>query len=368
MKIVYIYPAIATRGGVERILVDKMNLLACEPDYTVYLLTYNQGEHPVSYVLDKRVRHIDLNVRIYAKYRYRGLHRLWEGWKRNHWLCQRLQRTLSEISPNVLVTTTLAELPVLMLWKGRSPLVVESHGGYDHLIDYPVMNWLHRWDVYRRYRLLRKADAIVSLTESDARKWRAVYPQVQVIPNIVHLNQTNQYSELNQKRILFVGRLAEQKGIPELIAVWRLIYERHPDWQLDVYGEGELAQICQSVKGMQVFPPVVDICSKYREGSMLILTSRWEPFGLVIPEAMSYGLPVVSFEGDGPSSIITDGKDGFVVRDRNITAFADKVCQLIADTTLRQRMGMIAQHTAQHYSASRIIPQWKKIFTRLSHY
>ena len=365
MKIVYIYPAIATRGGVERILVDKMNLLACEPDYTVYLLTYNQGEHPVSYVLDKRVRHIDLNVRIYAKYRYRGLHRLWEGWKRNHWLCQRLQRTLSEISPNVLVTTTLAELSVLMLWKGRSPLVVESHGGYDHLIDYPVMNWLHRWDIHRRYRLLRKADAIVSLTESDGQKWRTIYPQVQVIPNVVHLNPTDQYSELNQKRILFVGRLAEQKGIPELIAVWRLIYERHPDWQLDVYGEGELAQICQSVKGMQVFPPVVDICSKYREGSMLILTSRWEPFGLVIPEAMSSGLPVISFEGDGPGEIINDGVDGYIIKDRNIDEFANKVCKLIENVELRQQMGKNAIQKAQRYSVDNIMPMWDELFKSL---
>ena len=334
MKIVYVYSAVAAKGGVERILVDKMNLLAREPDCEVYLLTYNQGTHPVSYALDKHVRHIDLDVRLHAKYRYRGLCRLWEGWKRSRWLCQRLQRTLKEIAPDVLVTATFGDLSLLLRLKGATPLVVESHGGYDHLIDYPLMNWKHRRDICTRYRLLKNADAIVSLTESDARKWRTAYPQVQVIPNVVHLNPTDQYSELAQKRILFVGRLAEQKGIPELIAAWRIIYERHPDWQLDVYGEGELARMCQSVKGLQVFSPVDDIWSKYGESSVLVLTSRWEPFGLVIPEAMSCGVPVVSFEGDGPSSIISDGKDGFLVKNRDITAFADKVCQLIEDETL----------------------------------
>jgi glycosyltransferase involved in cell wall biosynthesis len=368
MKIVYVYPAVAAKGGVERILVDKMNLLAREPDCEVYLLTYNQGTHPVSYALDKHVRHIDLDVRLHAKYRYRGLRRLWEGWKRSRWLCQRLQQTLHAVCPDVLVTATLGDLSLLLKLKGDTPLVVESHGGYDHLIDYPVMNWRACWDIRRRYRLLRKADAIVSLTETDARKWRMSYPQVQVIPNVVHLNPTDRYSELTQKRILFVGRLAEQKGIPELVAVWRQVYERHPDWQLDIYGEGEQARLCQHVQGVHVFPPVADIWSKYRESSMLVLTSRWEPFGLVIPEAMSCGLPVVSFEGDGPSSIISDGKDGFLVKNRDITTFADKVCQLIEDATLRQRMGLLARHSAQRYSADKIIPQWKQLFTRLSHF
>ena len=365
MMIVYIYPAIATKGGVERILVEKMNHLAQDKEYEVVLLTYDQGAHEVSFPLDERVRHIDLNVRTFTQYRYRGLRKLFEGWKLNRLLSQRLKRTLQEIMPNVLVATTNGKLSLLCRLKGNTPLVVESHGGYDHLIDYSVMNWLHRWDIWCRYRALKQADAIVCLSESDACKWRANYSQVQVIPNVVHLNPTGRMSSLEQKRIIFVGRLAEQKGIPELIAMWRIVYLRHPDWQLHVYGDGEYKQMCQDVEGISVFPPIEDIFSKYLESSMLVLTSRWEPFGLVIPEAMSCGLPVVSFEGDGPCGIITDGRDGFIIRNRDTKAFADKVCQLIEDDTLRHRMGQMAQHAAQCYSPACIMPLWRNLFAHL---
>ena len=362
MKIVYVYPTLASWGGVERILIEKMSLLACEDGYEVFALTYNQGNHPVPFQLDARVHHIDLGVRTHVQYQYQGIRRWIEGWKRRRWLRQRMKQTLREISPDVIVTTTSGELSLLCQQKGDTPLIVESHGGYDHLIDYPSMNWLHRWDIRNRYRLLRKASAIVSLTDSDAQKWQAVYPHVWVIPNVVHLNPANLYSQVDQKRIIFAGRLAEQKGIPELIAMWRIVQQRHPDWQLDIYGEGDRERLQQTAKGLQFFSPVADIFSKYRESSMLVLTSRWEPFGLVIPEAMSCGLPVVSFEGDGPNCIITDGVDGFIVKDRDIKIFADRVCQLIEHPELRQRMGRSAVQSVLRYTAERILPMWKELF------
>lgn len=365
MKIVYVYPALASLGGVERILVDKMNLLSQCDGYEVFALTYNQGNHPVPFKLDERVHHIDLQVRTHAKYQYKALHRLWEGWKRSRQLRLRLKQKLAEIAPDIIITTTSGELALLSKLKGNIPLVVESHGGYNHLIDYPTMTWAHRRDISRRYRLLQKVEAIVSLTKSDMQQWKLKYPQVRVIPNVVHLNPKNQNSDRSQKRIIFAGRLVKQKGIPELVTAWRIVYERHPDWQLHIYGEGDYKHVYQYVPGIQVFAPVNNIFEKYRKCSMLVLTSLWEPFGLVIPEAMSCGLPVVSFEGDGPCSIISEGEDGFLVKDRDTTAFADCVCRLIDDEPLRQRMGQAAIKSAQRYAPEHIIPQWKELFESL---
>ena len=362
MRIIYVYPTLATWGGVERILIEKMNLLAREEGYDIYALTYNQGSHQVPYPLDARVHHIDLQVRMHAKYQYRGLRRLWEGWRRKRWLNQRMKQRLDELSPDVIVTTTSGELSLLHRLKGGARLVVESHGGYDHLIDYPKMTWAHRWDIRSRYRLMRKADAIVSLTERDAQQWREGYSRIWVIPNVVHLNPSGIYSKVDQKRILFVGRLAEQKGIPELLAVWRIVYGQHADWELHIYGEGDHERLQQSAEGVKAFPPVAAIFSKYCECSMLVLTSRWEPFGLVIPEAMSCGLPVVSFDCDGPASIITDGEDGFLIKDRNVERLAKRVCQLIEDMDMRRRMGEAAICSSQRFAAAHVMPKWKELF------
>ncbi len=98
----------------------------------------------------------------------------------------------------------------------------------------------------------------------------------------------------------------------------------------------------------------------------MVSTSLFEPFGLVIPEAMSCGLPVVSYDVPyGPASIISDGVNGFLINKRNINEFANRVCQLIEDEELRFRIGQAAIKSAQCYRADLIMSKWKELFEEL---
>ena len=366
MRVVFVYPALAIWGGVERIWVDKMNLLVNLYGYDVYLLTYNQGSHAVPYPLDERVHHIDLKVQSHLEYHYHGLRRIWEKIYRRLLLRNRMKHAILSILPDVITTTTAGELSLLLEIKGQLPLVVESHSGYDHLQESDHMTLFGHYKLWKCAQLLKKADAIVSLTDSDASKWRLRYKNVYIIPNIAHQNPYKRYSSGENKRVISVCRFAEQKGIPELIAVWRLVYERHPDWQLDVYGEGDCSYFPKENIGLNVHEPISNIFSKYIESSILILTSRYEPFGLVIPEAMSCGIPVVSFEGDGPSSIITEGYDGYVVKNRSVEQMADTICFLIENKSLRKQIGHNAVVTSQRYSIAEIMPKWKSFYAEIS--
>ena len=148
-----------------------------------------------------------------------------------------------------------------------------------------------------------------------------------------------------------------------------MVRQRHPDWQLRVYGEkGDVEeplwqQLQEDGIGITVYPPTAEIMDVYQQHAMLLLTSRYEPFGMVLPEAMSCGLPVIAFDCPyGPADIITDGVDGFLVNDRNIKDFADKVCLLIENTELRHQMGQAAIRSSQRYQADRIMPAWQKLF------
>ena len=97
------------------------------------------------------------------------------------------------------------------------------------------------------------------------------------------------------------------------------------------------------------------------------MTSRYEPFGLVLPEAMSFGVPVVAFDCPfGPASIITNGKDGFLVKNRDINEFAEKVCLLIENPEMRKAMGRAGIQSSQRYSAFLIMPKWKALFEQIS--
>ena len=115
-----------------------------------------------------------------------------------------------------------------------------------------------------------------------------------------------------------------------------------------------------------VHDPTPDIHNMYMKNSILLMTSIYEPFGLVLPEAMSCGLPVVAFDCPyGPADIITDGVDGFIIKDRNVEEYANKVCLLMDDMSLRQKMGQAGIVSSQRYTAERIMPMWKQFFEQV---
>ena len=117
---------------------------------------------------------------------------------------------------------------------------------------------------------------------------------------------------------------------------------------------------------IHVHKPVCNIFDKYLDSSIFVLTSLYEPFGLVMPEAMSCGLPVVAFNcPSGPANIITDGVDGFLILERDINSFANKLCQLIESIDLRKEMSQAAILSSQKYSANKIMGQWVDLFNEL---
>lgn len=356
MRIVYLYPSIAIAGGVERVLVDKMNYLVSRYGYEVYMITSDQGHNPLPYELDERVHFCDLQILSYTQYKYRGWKRLQEGKRLSKLYHQRLKEKLEEIHPDIIVCTTYQDVRGLLHIKGRVPLVVESHVNFIH-----PDSWHHRARTLFNNSWIGKADAVVTLTQGDTDNWKHVSRHVHVIPNVVYLNETGRYSNCTKKRAIFVGRLVEQKGIPDLTKVWRIVNQRYPDWQLDVYGDGEMESIPE-IK-LFVHPPTTNIMEEYINSSMLLMTSIYEPFGLVLPEAMSCGLPVVAFDCPyGPADIIKHESNGFLVPNRDVNLFADYVCALMESPGLRQNMGAEGIKTAQRYEAERIMPMWKELF------
>lgn len=125
--------------------------------------------------------------------------------------------------------------------------------------------------------------------------------------------------------------------------------------------------IASAGANIELHSPVSNIFSCYHNSAILLLTSLYEPFELVLPEAMSCGLPVVAFDCPyGPADIITDGIDGFLIKDRSVEDFASAVCQLIEDQELRRRTGEAGIKSSRRYSAGDIMPKWKHLFETLT--
>lgn len=367
MRILYITDALAVWGGIERVLSDKTCYLVEHYGYDVHIVTTDQGDHPIPYPLDDRVHFRDLNVKYHHQYRYRGIKRLLKYWQLSYLFLERLKKAINDIRPDVIICVRIEVINTILKAKGKIPLICESHS---LCYAYKYENASIWYRLRYKYALwqIRKADCIVALTEGDAEDWRHVNKNVQVIPNVVHLNEGGEYSRLSSKIVLFVGRFSIQKDIWSLLNIWETVHERYPDWELHVYGEGEyrdtfVNKACKKELMVKVFPPTPDIFDKYLNSSMLILTSLYEPFGLVLPEAMSCGLPVVAFDCPyGPADIIAEGKNGFLIANRDNNLFAEKVMLLIGNETIRKEMGHEAVQASMRYRVDHIMPKWEALF------
>jgi len=370
MRIMYITDALAVWGGIERVLSDKMNYLVQEYGYDVYIVTTEQGKHEIPFPLDERIHVQDLNIRFHQQYNYTGFKRMQKYRELELLYKNRLKDYILEIKPDVISCIRDGYASTVLDIKGSIPTIFESHAMYRDVV-YEKSTLLHRFLIYLKRKKFGRLDKIVTLTQGDADDWKYVCDRVSIIPNVVHLNTSGKYSSCDEKNIIFAGRFDIQKDFGSMIKIWDIVQQRHNDWVLNVYGNGELKQFYENVVQAKklniiIHPAVSDIMDKYRESSMLVMSSLYEPFGLVLPEAMSCGLPVVAFDCPyGPADIIKNGVDGFLVEDRNIEAFANRVCQLIEDVELRRKMGKAAIQSAQRYSNDIIMPQWKRLFCEL---
>ena len=127
----------------------------------------------------------------------------------------------------------------------------------------------------------------------------------------------------------------------ETVNQW--IKEKHLEENVDIVGEQK------------------NVIDYYMNSSVFLSTSRWEGFGVVVTEAMECGLPVVSFKTDGPSEIITDQKDGYLIENYDLKKYADAVEALMTDADLRKRMSRNAQERAKDFYTDRIAEEWEKL-------
>jgi glycosyltransferase involved in cell wall biosynthesis len=220
-------------------------------------------------------------------------------------------------------------------------------------------------------------DVLTVLTHADevdyARALASAPVRIVRIPNAVPPLDGGTPS-LDAKVVLAAGRLEVQKGFDLLIRAWRPVAEAHPDWQLRIYGAGRRRDELRAlILELGLYDSVFLMGRTKRLGdamaaaSLFVLSSRFEGFGMVLVEAMSKGLPVVSFDCPrGPGEIVRHGTDGIVVPGGDVEGLAEGICALIADPALRRRYGAAAAENARSYDVRAIARRWDELLRELS--
>lgn len=378
MKIIYAVECVNMTGGYDRIIIEKANYLA-EHGHEVIIVVSYHGDVKPYYDISKKVKLIDLNINFFTQYNHKLLIRAVIYFN----LMRRYRKALTQMlyseRADIVITTLGREIDFITDINDGSAKIGESHIAKEYVRNLHLME--QRGLVYRliakhwRRKLdkkVRKLDALILLTQHDADSWADMAKTV-VIPNSLPF-YPQCASSCENKRVIFVGRFSEQKGLEYLIKTWEVVNKKHPNWTLYMYGQGEQESMVKKLifdaglgEAVIIHQPTQQIQEKYLESSMLLLTSRFEGFGLVLVEAMACGLPVVSFNCPwGPADIIKDGEDGFLVEYLNTDEAAQRVCQLIEDTELRKKMGAKARVNVQRYKREVIMRQWIDLFNSLS--
>lgn len=379
MKLVFLYPNLTEKAGTERVIIDKANYLAEHTDYEIIIITYEHGSHPIAYPISSKIKHIDLNICFYQLYNYNRIIRFFGKKRKKNLLQKKYNETIKHFQPNIVTTVTYYRdaLEIVAKCPYSYTKILESHVDKNFLLINDPTNGR---DIFTRLRLYyemkgveyysKKFDLLVALNQHDAKNWSKNL-NTTIITNMVNINKRAEHSSLKEKRVIFAGRYAKEKGLLELFKIWTLVYQKHPDWHLCLYGQGPMHNtLINEAKRLNanitVNAPSENIFEEYRNSTIFVLCSVFETFGLVIPEAMSCGLPVVSFDCPfGPRHIISDGKDGFLIPNRDIQAFSDCICNLIESEQLRHKIGQEAIMSAYRYSEEKIIPQWVELYEGL---
>lgn len=176
-----------------------------------------------------------------------------------------------------------------------------------------------------------------------------------------------------QKEIIYVGRLDfVQKRVYRVIDTWNYLEERFPDWRLTIVGDGEDRENLENhVKylglkrvSFEGFQKPIDY---YKRASILLLTSDFEGFPLVLAECMSFGvIPAVYNSYSAVCDIIDDGKDGIVLpyhkNGYQAEEAAGMIVNIMKEDGKREQMALAAIKKSKEYSVEKIYSEWERVF------
>ena len=244
-------------------------------------------------------------------------------------------------------------------------VITWEHGNYYN-------NWESRLFPHLRRFAAKHSDAVVLLTQRDRENYLRHIPgcaPLEVIPNPV--TPCSPEYDPESRMILSMGHLVPNKGFHRAVSLAAMVLKDRPDWKWVICGEGPERQNLESMiraEGLQdrvLLPGLVkDPAQMYRSAAMLVMTSDLEGLPMVLLEGKSHGLPLAAFDiMTGPSEIIRDGENGFLVHPFDLKIMAQRIAQLMDQQLLRARMSQNAFQDLENFSEEKILRNWLRILS-----
>lgn len=373
MKIVYSINGTYNSGGMERVLCNKANYFAEQLGYDVTIITTEQKERPNFFDFSKKIKFIDLGINYYDDDNKNIFIRLYKSYKKRKIHFKKLKEVIEDIKPDICISMFDRDFCLLYKIKDGSKKILEYHFCKKMKVI-EQRNFIMKVIQYVRVNtwknIVKKYDKFIVLTEEDKSDWGNT-GNIVVIPNSISLNN-NEQAKLQNKNVLSVGRAVYQKGFDLLLKAWAQTIVKHKDWKLTIVGGGNKDYMVDLIKKLRIEDnvilkqPTTEISKEYLDTSVYVMSSRYEGLPMVLIEALSYGLPVVSFACPcGPKDIIGGNDCGILVDDYSIKELSLAINEVIENKEKRIKMGVEAIKRAQFYSEENIMKKWVELFSEI---
>lgn len=357
-SLLFYFNSLQPSGGIERVIVTLANKLCNKYEITILV----KDEPTLFYTLDKRVKLLSLgntlnfNMNSQISRVFTAINSLYKNTKS-------LKHFLSKNSFDYYYLAHPLNVLEFHLAQGvkNTDTIITEHGASDAYN--PIYKKIKRW-------LYPKAKVYVVPTTTDTLFYQSLKFPAQYLP---HFKSDLHYENAvqNENIALSIGRFTDVKQQQILLQIWNSLVnlKQIKNWRLILVGSGELNTQFEeyiNANNLQDFvflkPPQQDIAFYYKQASLFLLTSKTEGFGMVLLEAISFGLPCISFDcPSGPRDIIKNNENGYLIEQNDTIAFEQALVKLVTDPSLRKEMGEKSLTISANWNDEKLLTQWNTI-------
>jgi glycosyltransferase involved in cell wall biosynthesis len=367
MRILFLTDQVYLHGGIEKVLSQKANYLANVSNNEVFIVTYNQeNKIPIYHFSDKIIfRDLCINYSVSESYFSGG------NLKKIPKHIFALKKVFSTIKPDVIISSSYGPdfyfLPFIF---SEIPKIKEFHSSR---YFYSQNNSTFKSKIFKKLNTFveEKYSGIVVLNESEKEFYNN--KNITIIPNP---SEKSVYrGDFRSKKIMAAGRISQVKKFDDLIVSFSNIKNDFPDWELHFWGEdysGTQENLEEKIKELDVESQIKfkgitsDLKKEMQNYSIYGMTSESECFPMVLLEALSVGLPIISYDcPTGPKHILKNEKDSFLIPYKNLDIFTEKLKLLMSKENLREEMAKNGVENVQRFSMEIVMKNWKDLFNKL---
>lgn len=346
MKVLFVINSLKEKSGIERVACLLANSFDLDLGFEIKIANRDTEKKDTSYNLNASIDVVNVGG---------GYHKFFKG----------INVLVKDFKPDYIFIHNMGRLSLLCSL--LSKVDVKKIISLEHVAFQVRPNWVK----FLTKILYKRIDQVVTLTQSDMKPYKEFHNNVVQINNISPFDSENSdidYS-IESRTIVSIGRLTFQKNFESLLEAWKIVSVQAPNWSLTIYGIGENQKLLENIiiedkiDNVYLKGQTSDVESVYESAAFYVMSSRFEGLPMVLIEAQSHALPIISYDcPHGPSEVILNDENGYLVQNQNPKSLAEAMLKLISSDNLRLKFSKNAYQNAKRYSKVEILKEWSKVF------